>query len=263
MGFAADIHLVPSDDGNHIVVVDGPIIPGDEYKFASTIAGFSKLTISLSSSGGRTDVALFIGRVIRQRQYATLVPEKSVCASACAMIWVAGTPREMHESSRIGFHATFVQTKDGYAISSEGNALVGAYYAEMGLGSAVIVYCTQAPPNSVKWFSRSDGSAIGLETELVTATSISRPTSLTSIMFDPHPFGENLDDVVRPGEHSELLGIPYDVLNGRGVESCGLACSEDEQCVGANLYPNGACTLLSRQTGIRFQADVTSWQKWN
>jgi hypothetical protein len=260
-GFAADIHLVPSDDGNHMVVINGPMVLGDEYKFASAIAGFSKLTISLNSPGGLTDVALFIGRVIRQRHYATLVPQGTICASACAMVWIAGSPRKMYQTSRIGFHATFVQTPVGYAISSEGNALVGAYYGEMGLGSAAIVYFTQAAPKSIKWLSAADASKIELEFEMLSSNALATQNSLSSIVFSPHGGSEPTGTIIRPGERAEIAGAPYNVLHGRGIESCRSACMEDDQCVGLNLYADGACTLLSRATGIQFREGVSSWAK--
>jgi hypothetical protein len=43
-----------------------------------------------------------IGVLIRVRSYATMVPAGAICASACALIWMAGLPREARGPGNFG-----------------------------------------------------------------------------------------------------------------------------------------------------------------
>jgi hypothetical protein len=74
--------------------------------------------------------ALNIGSAIRRMGFDTLVLSNKTCASACALIWLAGHYRWAGPKAAIGFHAIYYG--DGN-ISSGGNALVGAYLRDLGL----------------------------------------------------------------------------------------------------------------------------------
>jgi hypothetical protein len=82
--------------------------------------------------------------------FDTLVLDNRTCASACALIWLAGHYRWAAPKAAIGFHAIYYG--DGN-VSSGGNALVGAYLRDLGLSLKAIRYLTQAPPNGMEWLS--------------------------------------------------------------------------------------------------------------
>jgi hypothetical protein len=95
--------------------------------------------------------------LIRQHGLSTVVADGVQCSSACALAWLAGKERFMGATARIGFHA--ISHENG-ELSSEGNAIVGAYLYEIGITqSNTITYLTMAPPNSMKWISKSLGQA--------------------------------------------------------------------------------------------------------
>jgi hypothetical protein len=63
--------------------------------------------VMLMSCGGSGIPALQIGDWMRTRGMSTFVPGDRTCASACALIWLAGRPRTVGDTPKIEFHAAF------------------------------------------------------------------------------------------------------------------------------------------------------------
>lgn len=94
------------------MVVDGPIEDGDYMTIVSHLRNGPPAVALLNSPGGRVDEAMRIGTYLNRRGYHTVVARNGMCASACALIWLAGDRRAKHSRSLIGFHAVFSK-KDG------------------------------------------------------------------------------------------------------------------------------------------------------
>jgi TonB family protein len=110
-----------------------------------------QVIVTLISYGGRAKEALQIGDWIRKRGMSTFVPGDRTCTSACALIWVAGRPRMVGDNPHIGFHAIFdPKTRQE---TGTGNAVVGAYLRDLGLGYDAIAFMTRAGPTSVEWLT--------------------------------------------------------------------------------------------------------------
>ena len=73
----------------------------------------------------------------------------------------------MSATARVGFHAAHVQTGDGKVATSVGNALVGAYVAQLGLPERAVIYVTSAAPDEIKWLTFDDAQAIGIDVKRV------------------------------------------------------------------------------------------------
>lgn len=89
------------------------------------------------------------GQAIHLKGFATLVPDGVQCASACALAWLGGIPRLMGETAKVGFHAVYTSNGGQPAISSAGNALVGAYLNQLGLPTSAVLYITSPPPQGI------------------------------------------------------------------------------------------------------------------
>lgn len=159
---AADVQRDPtSDDTITIITVRGPIEDGDAAKLDLASAGVEKAVVAFDSPGGNLIAGLEIGQRIKNRHFATAVEDGRVCASACALAWLAGQPRLAGYKARIGFHAAFV--KGQQQPSGSANALVGAYLNSLGLRPSAIVYFTNEGPMSMQWFSFEDAKRVGVE----------------------------------------------------------------------------------------------------
>ena len=119
-----------------------------------------QVIVTLVSYGGSTNPALQIGDWIRKRGMSTFVPGDRTCTSACALIWLAGVPRTVGDTPQIGFHAAYDPTTRRE--TGAGNAVVGAYLRDLGVGYKAIVFMTRKGPTSVEWLTPDLAKELGV-----------------------------------------------------------------------------------------------------
>lgn len=152
--------------GKPFVVVKGPLVTADVERFRTAVSGVTSGTVLMQSEGGSLYAGIEIGKTIRMRGLATWVSShEGPCMSACAFAWVAGTPRMIDATAKIGFHAAYIWENGKPVMTGSGNALVGAYLRDIGLSDAAIFYATQARPESMKWLTKEDAAQIDLTIE--------------------------------------------------------------------------------------------------
>jgi hypothetical protein len=157
---AADIQF-NSKEG--LVWITGTLVPDDINKFKSVIAKSPReeqWTVILESNGGHAPTGILICMVIRRHDLTTYVPSNANCASACALIWLAGVPRVVGNNAHIGFHAAYLADK---TVASWGNAAVGAYLTRLGFDWPAIQYFTQTSPQSIEWLTSAKAKEINLD----------------------------------------------------------------------------------------------------
>ena len=160
---AADITPYSRDGVTKVIFIAGRIMPGDRQKFVNVALTTDKAVVALISEGGNLREALEIGRAVRMKGFPTYVPPNGICASACALIWLAGSPRNMTSSAQIGFHAVYVDEAGVPEISAPGNAVVGSYLNTLGLPEVAIRNLTSAAPNDMHWLTPSEALRFGIE----------------------------------------------------------------------------------------------------
>ena len=119
-----------------------------------------QVIVTLVSYGGSISPALQIGDWIRKRGMSTFVPGDRTCTSACALIWLAGVPRTVGDTPQIGFHAAYDPTTR--RPTGAGNAVVGAYLRDLGVGYKAIVFMTRKGPTSVEWLTPDLAKELGV-----------------------------------------------------------------------------------------------------
>ncbi|WP_374407429.1 hypothetical protein [Pelagerythrobacter sp.] len=164
---AAEISAVELDSELVAIAIEGEIASGDGATFRREAAKHEAAVVLLDSEGGSTLDALEIGEAIRLRGFSTLVINDAVCASACGLIWLAGTPRLLSQSAQVGFHATYIDEQGRKLESGVGNALVGRYLTVLNLPMKAIVFATMASPNQLNWLDRSNYLEAGIDTQLI------------------------------------------------------------------------------------------------
>jgi hypothetical protein len=178
----AEISVSTDATGFSFISVEGEIGPGDGDAFAKAATNLTKAAVIFDSMGGSLSAGLQIGAIIRQKGFGTAVPEGLRCASACALAWLAGTPRMMAKHSLIGFHAAYEVGEQ--TASGVGNAVVGAYLTSLGLPISAVVYITEARPQQMQYLNFIDAAAVGIEVESLPASMERRP-DLTSREDNP------------------------------------------------------------------------------
>jgi len=160
---AASIYVTNGASGAiKTVVISGEIVSGDAEQFLSVTGSTKNALIILSSPGGNVIESLQIGRLIRFRGFVTAVPNDTLCVSACALIWLAGSPRFGEDRATIGFHAAYVYRNGRQQETGVGNALIGAYMNELGFSDQAVAFVTSAPPQGIELLTPAKGRVNGI-----------------------------------------------------------------------------------------------------
>lgn len=161
--FAADIVHRVAKNGEDVIIIWGEIKLGDDEKFNKVAAPITSATVILNSEGGSVYPSLEIGKSLRLKGYSTLVMNGYDCQSACALIWLAGSPRRLSKSARIGFHSIYQMSGDKTVTSSVGNAIVGRYLTLLNLPEKAVVFATVSPPEDFNWLGTDNYRAVGID----------------------------------------------------------------------------------------------------
>lgn len=163
-GFAASIERLEDlgDDGPSVFVISGQLEYGDHIEFRRVIEGAPNGLVLFNSPGGDLRAGLEIGKLIRFRGFATAVPNSSTCVSACALAWMGGTPRAMHQGGLVGFHAAFVEADGSKSEVGSGNAIVGVYFANLGLSEHAVETLTTPGPDQIYRLTPAAAGELGI-----------------------------------------------------------------------------------------------------
>lgn len=161
---AAQIEIGPSNSGAFsVVTIVGDFLADDIESFRTKVGSVTRAIVVFESNGGSLLAGIRIGTLIRMKNYYTLVPDGSRCASACAVAWLGGTSRFMGAQAEIGFHAAYKLEAGQANEVGTGNAVLGAYLGQLGLSEDAIVYITKAPPSSMTWLTVDQAPRYGIE----------------------------------------------------------------------------------------------------
>lgn len=167
-----------------VISLSGPIKPQDGPNFRSLfepIKGTVRV-IDLNSTGGDISAAVDIGRLIRANHLTTeLDASRSICASACTVLFASGSDRRYVNGERIregvggfgghglGYHEgnnKALPGADHFSGQASAN-MISAYY-EFGVGSAAELV-TKSGPRSLYFISSPTAMKLGI------ATSMAKP----------------------------------------------------------------------------------------
>src|SRR6202022_3676473 len=92
--------------GGGKLMATGTITPGSSESFATEVGRHSEYikTVVLNSPGGSVNDALAMGRLIRERRFATEVEPGKFCVSSCPLVFVGGVDRRAGDRATIGVH---------------------------------------------------------------------------------------------------------------------------------------------------------------
>jgi hypothetical protein len=159
---AATINVKHPENAAPVVVVTGEFEFSDIDAFSAAVDRLPSATVSFASEGGALLAGIRIGTLIREKRFATLVPDGAVCASACAVAWLGGANRFVGKGASVGFHAAYVLRAGVMAESGPGNAVLGAYLGRIGLSEEAIRYVTDAEPSTIHWMSMIEAAEHGI-----------------------------------------------------------------------------------------------------
>jgi hypothetical protein len=203
---AADVTVLDRGSGDipAVISINGFIEMGDDKKFIDITTGIRKAIVFLESPGGRISPAMAIGIEIRKHDFGTTVPQGKVCTSACALTWLAGTPRYMGKDAKVGFHAAKVKQEDTEP-SAPGNASVGYYMHELKFPLQAVIFVTETSPDNMAWLSQEDAQTYGIPYYALAKAQADRFAALTPFHLKRRPVpAERAAQTWRPSDPSWL-----------------------------------------------------------
>jgi hypothetical protein len=114
----------------------GQIVAADPLRLAKLIDGAS--AIVLDSRGGLVGAGVYMAHMIRDARLTTIV--RGECASACTIMFYAGTRRQL--SGRLGFHR---------ATDAAGTKTYVASMRRYGAPAEAVNAILDTPPSSITW----------------------------------------------------------------------------------------------------------------
>lgn len=157
---AATITLSNTETSLPIVTYTGKVVEEDTERFYKITKNLNRAIVILNSRGGDPDAALKIGTIIHQKNFITYVPDETICASACALIWLSGAIRFMERTSAVGFHSAYYV--DDLSPANGENAITGAVLREWGLSYAAVYFVTNHTPPEIEWLTPRKAQEAGI-----------------------------------------------------------------------------------------------------
>lgn len=163
------------------LTVTGTIMPGSAVAFAEKVEAYAEYvkTVTLDSPGGSVADALAMGRLIREKGFATSVASGSLCASSCPLVFAGGEERLATPRSAIAVHQIYAAAPSDSTLASRlaaaGSAMsdaqtmtaeISRYLLEMGVDAEVWLRALETPPDRLSYFSSEDLTRLKLATRL-------------------------------------------------------------------------------------------------
>jgi len=164
------------------LMATGTITPGISEAFAAEVSRHGEYikTVVLSSPGGSVADALTMGRLIREKKFATEVEAGKYCASSCPLVFAAGIERRAGDRAAIGVHqvaaissAANGPPRDEMSVAQNISARCQRYLADMGVNLQVWVHAMETPHDKLFVFKPDELKSLNL----VTAAPASAPAA--------------------------------------------------------------------------------------
>jgi hypothetical protein len=166
--------------GDGRLLASGAIMPGTAKIFAAEIAkrGAYVKTVVLHSPGGSVTDALAMGRLIRDKKFATEVEKGHICASSCPLVFAGGVERRAGDRASIGVHQVsapgageMLSGADGMQGAQQVSAACQKYLRDMGIDMEVWVHAMETPKEQLYYFRPDELLALKLATQTGSATA--------------------------------------------------------------------------------------------
>ena len=170
--------------GNGRLMANGTITPGISEAFAAEVGkrGDYIKTVVLNSPGGSVSDALAMGRLIRERKFATEVEAGHYCASSCPLVFAGGVERRAGDKAAIGVHqvaaigpAAAGVPRDDMAVAQRISARCQRYLGDMGINLQVWVHAMETPHDKLFVFKPEELKALNIVTGTPTASVVPKP----------------------------------------------------------------------------------------
>lgn len=162
--------------GGGRLMASGTITAGVSQSFAAEAERHSEYikTVVLNSPGGSVTDALAMGRLIREKRFATEVEASKYCVSSCPLVFAGGVERRAGEKATIGVHqmtamhsAANGPPRDEMSIAQDISARCQRYLGDMGVSLQVWVHAMETPHDRLFVFKTDELKSLNIVTAAV------------------------------------------------------------------------------------------------
>lgn len=180
--------------GGGRLMATGTITPGISEVFAAEAGkrGDYIKTVVLNSPGGSVTDALAIGRLIREKKFATEVEAGKTCASSCPLAFAGGVERRAGDKAAIGVHqvaairpAGGAAPRDEMDAAQRISARCQRYLGDMGINLQVWVHAMETPHDKLFIFKPDELKSLNIVT--TGATPVASPAPVAPALPSPAP----------------------------------------------------------------------------
>jgi len=161
--------------GGGKLMATGTITPGSSESFATEVGRHGEYvrTVVLNSPGGSVTDALAMGRLIREKRFATVVEAGKYCVSSCPLVFAGGVDRRAGDGATIGVHqvaairpAANGLPRDEMSVAQNISARCQRYLGEMGVSLQVWVHAMETPHDKLFVFKPDELKSLNMITAL-------------------------------------------------------------------------------------------------
>ena len=156
------------------LMATGTITPGMSEAFAAEVGkrGDYIKTVVLNSPGGSVTDALAMGRLIREKKFATEVEAGKYCASSCPLLFAGGVERRAGDKAAIGVHQVAAISsangppRDEMSVAQNISARCQRYLGDMGVNLQVWVHAMETPHDKLFVFKPDELKSLNMVTAI-------------------------------------------------------------------------------------------------
>jgi hypothetical protein len=145
----------------------------------------------LNSPGGSVNDALAMGRLIREKKFATEVEAGKTCASSCPLVFAGGVERRAGANAAIGVHQVAAVSsgnaapRDEMDVAQRISARCQRYLGEMGINLQVWVHAMETPHDRLFVFKPDELKSLNIVT--TAATPAASPAAAAPVVTSTEP----------------------------------------------------------------------------
>lgn len=163
---SAEVERHATADGTVAISIAGEIVEGDAEALrleiqAAQSANFSISEIQLNSIGGSLYEGTSLARIVRAKSLKTGVAEHSICASACFLVFAAGSTKTVQNGARVGVHAATMESGADTHISIKATDSMGRIAALLDVPSEIIRRMVSTPASQMFWLNEAALASMG------------------------------------------------------------------------------------------------------
>jgi hypothetical protein len=163
-GLSAEIKSIGDSEGRITIAITGTINLGDTDVFAAELkqANDAKkivANVSLNSVGGNLLEGVKLADAVRFGKISTHV--ERMCASACFLVFAAGSTKFANYAARIGVHGASDISGAETVQSNAATVSMAKIAKKLGVPAAIIGRMVVTPPSEMVWLSPADLQSMG------------------------------------------------------------------------------------------------------